>query len=118
MTAEEGDDISVREIDLAEIAAMVDDALAGAMVSVQAALDALAEQNVQVRVDPEHRIVMEAEGNTTTIDLDDVMATVAEALDGVAAEFDDASADEAALQHEIDALRAEIDELRSELKQR
>ncbi len=118
MTAEEGDDISVREIDLAEIAAMVDDALAGAMVSVQAAFDALAEQDIQVRVDPEHRIVMEAEGNTTTIDLDEVMATVAEALDGVATEFDDASADEAALQHEIDVLRAEIDELRSELKRR
>jgi len=117
VTAEEGDDISVKEVDLAEIATMADDALAGAMVGVQAAFDALAERDIQVRIDPEHQIVVEADGEITKIDLDEVMAAVAEAMDEIAVEFDDNSADEADLQHEIDALRAEIDKLRSELKQ-
>jgi antitoxin component of MazEF toxin-antitoxin module len=116
VTAEEGDDISVKEVDLAEIATMVDDALAGAMVGVQAAFDALAEQDIQVRVDSEHQIVVEADGETTKIDLDEVLDEVAAAMDQAAREFDEDSADEAELQQEIDALRAEIDKLRSELK--
>jgi hypothetical protein len=117
VTAEEGDDISVKEVDLAEIATMVDDALAGAMVGVQAAFDALAEKDIQVRVDPEHQIIVDADGETTTIDLDEVMDAVAAAMDKVAVEYDESSADEAELKQEIDALRAEIDKLRSELKQ-
>ncbi len=118
VTAEEDGDISVREVDLAEIAAMVDDALAGAMVGMEAALDALAESDIEVRVDPEHRVVVHADGASTAIDLDEVMAAVSEAMDGIAVELDGNGEDEEQLQQEITALRAEIDALRSELKQR
>jgi hypothetical protein len=117
VTSQDGDDISVKEVDLGEIASMVDSALSDAMVEVQAAFDSLAEKDLEVRVDPEHQLVVKADGETTTIDLDEVMNAVTQALDGVAIESAGDSADEADLQREIDALRAEIDELRSELKQ-
>jgi hypothetical protein len=116
VTAEDGDDITVKEIDLAEISALVDDALDGALVGLESALDALAESDIQVRVDPEHRIVVSADGETTTIDLQEMMDAVSAAMDKVEVETDDQSADEVELQREIDALRAEIDKLRSELK--
>jgi hypothetical protein len=118
VTAEEGDDISVKEVDLAEIATMVEDALSGAMVGMSAALDALAASDIQVRVDPEHQLVVQADGKSTTVDLDEVMNALSAAMDDVAVEFDDHGADEGELQQEIDALRAEIDKLRAELNQR
>lgn len=118
VTAEEGDDISVQEVDLAEIAAMVDDALAGAMVGMEAALDALAESDIEVRMDPDHQLVVRADGESTTIDLDEVMAAVAAAMDDIAVEFDADTADEGALEQEIADLRAEIESLRAELQQR
>lgn len=118
VTAEEGDDISVREVDLAEIAAMVDDALAGAMAGMEAALDALAESDIEVRMDPDHQLVVRADGESTTIDLDEVMAAVAAAMDDIAVEFDADAADDGELEQEIADLRAEIESLRAELQQR
>lgn len=117
VTAEDGDDITVKEIDLAEIAALVGDALDEAMVGLDSALDELAASDIQVRVDPEHRIVVDADGETTTIDLHEVMDAVAAAMDHVDADVADVTADEAELQREIASLRAEIDKLRAELKQ-
>jgi diacylglycerol kinase family enzyme len=118
MTAEEGDDISVREVDLAEIAALVDDALAGAMVGMEAALDALAESDIQVHVDPDHRIVVQADGESTSIDLAAVMDAVSAAMQEMAGEFDADAADEGELQREIAELRAEIEALQAELHPR
>jgi hypothetical protein len=118
VTAEEGDDISVQEVDLAEIAAMVDDALAGAMVGVEAALDAFAESDIEVRMESDHQLVVQADGKSTTIDLGAMMAAVAEAMDDIAVEFDADAADEGELEQEIANLRAEIERLRAELPQR
>lgn len=118
VTAEEGDDVSIREVDLAEVAAMVDEALEGAMVGLQAALDGLAEQDIQVRVDPDHQVVVAADGQTTTIDLDEIMNAVAQAMDDISVDIEGVDMEEAELQEEIEALRAEIDQLRSELKQK
>ncbi len=118
VTAEEGNDISVHEVDLAEVAAMVDEALEGAMVGLQAALDGLAEQDIQVRVDPDHQFVVEADGQTTSIDLDEIMNAVAQAMDDISVDIEGVDLEEAELQEEIAALRAEIDQLRSELKQK
>ena len=125
VTAQDGDDISVHEVDLAEIAGLLDEAIEGAMAGVQAAFDALAAQNIEVKIEPEHRVVVNADGTTTTVDLDAVMAAVAGAMENLATDIetadeisgDEISGDEAQLQQEIEELREEIARLRSELDQ-
>lgn len=115
VTAQDGDNVSVSEVDLSAVAAVVGDALEGAVSGIQAALDELADRDVEVSVDTEHQVVVQVDGKTTTFDLDEVMTAVAGAVDELGEEMDGASKDDEELQQEIDALRAEITRLRAEL---
>lgn len=125
VTAEEGDDISVKEIDLAEVANLVGDALDDALASLGVALDELSAADIDVRVDPANRVVVRSGDQTTTVDLAEVMASVSAALKDLEVVVtddeatDDAAGDDAAeeaqLRAEIKALQAEIDALEAEL---
>lgn len=125
VTAQDGDDVSVKEIDLAEVAHLVGDALDDALAGLGVALDELGDTDVDVRVDADHRVVVRSGDETTTIDLAEVMASVSGALADLeiviaddAATAGEASADaaeEAQLQAEIATLRAEIAKLQADL---
>lgn len=120
VTTEDGDDVAVKEIDLEQVAGLIDGALDEALAGLDAAFDELAEADIDVRVAPDHRVMVRSGDKTTTIDLAEVMSSVSAALGDieVVASEDETTGDaaeEAQLRAQIAALRAEIDSLRAEL---